>query len=87
MGITCIVDGQSGKSFGSSLKGYNDGLNTLVPFESDHYRKLRPNIALTASDVFKTGDSAVGPLGLNQHMRALENSIDQDLAIIPGVSY
>lgn len=69
------------------LKGANDGLNTLVPFESDHYRKLRPNIALTASDVFKVGDSAVGPLGLNQNMRALENSIDQDLAIIPGVGY
>lgn len=69
------------------LKGANDGLNTLVPFENDDYRKLRPNIALGQADVFEVGQSAVGTLGLNQSLRSLSSSIDQDLAIVTGVGY
>ena len=28
------------------LKGANDGINTLAPYETDNYQKLRPNLHL-----------------------------------------
>ena len=70
------------------LKGGNDGLNTLAPYESDAYRKLRPMIGLKKSDVIHVGEStSVGSLGLQSSMSRLAGSIGQDLAIIQGLGY
>ncbi len=33
------------------LKGGNDGLNTLVPINNDHYHRLRPAIGLNSKQV------------------------------------
>ncbi len=70
------------------LKGANDGLNTLVPYESDRYHAMRPRIGVKSNDIIPIGKSeAVGPLGLNTSMAALDNALGQDLAIIPGLGY
>lgn len=69
------------------LKGANDGLNTLIPFDNDDYKKLRPKIAVPKSEAIEMGDSAVGPLGLHQRMAALDASFNNDLAVLPGVGY
>lgn len=70
------------------LKGANDGLNTLVPYESDDYRKLRKRIGVKPNEVISVGHSeAVGALGLNQSMAALEPALAEDLALITGVGY
>lgn len=70
------------------LKGGNDGLNTVAPYESDDYRKLRPMTGLKKSDIIHVGDSAsVGSLGLQSSMSPLAGSIGQDLAIIQGLGY
>lgn len=70
------------------LKGANDGLNTLVPYESDDYRKLRPTIGIARDAVMPIGESkAVGPLGLNTSLAALDPALGMDLAIIQGIGY
>lgn len=70
------------------LKGANDGLNTLVPYESDDYRKLRRRIGVKSNEVINIGQSsAVGTLGLNNSMAALEPALSDDLALITGVGY
>ena len=33
------------------LQGANDGLNTVVPYRSEQYRKIRPNIHLKADEL------------------------------------
>ncbi len=42
------------------LAGANDGLNTLVPYRNDNYRRLRPTIALTRRQTIElAGDYAL----------------------------
>lgn len=70
------------------LKGANDGLNTLVPFESDEYFKLRPKIGLRRESVIPIGQSdVVGPLGLQESLKGADHMLGEDLAILQGVGY
>src|SRR5260221_13886368 len=38
------------------MAGGNDGLNTVVPFTDDYYRRARPKLGLAANDVLKLSD-------------------------------
>src|SRR5437763_1538660 len=38
------------------LSGGNDGLNTVIPYADDVYRKSRPSLAVAASNVLKIDD-------------------------------
>ena len=68
------------------LKGANDGINTLAPFETDNYQKFRPNLYLRKDQIIDVGQSPlVGRVGLAQSMSALDRSISDDLALIQGV--
>ena len=71
------------------LRGGNDGLNTLAPFESDSYRRLRPRLGLRSNQVIPVGASIhEGALGLNSALaRLVDQSWEQDLALITGVGY
>ena len=70
------------------LKGANDGINTLAPFETDSYQKFRPNLHLKKDQIIDVGQSPlVGRVGLAQSMSALDGSISEDLAMIQGVGY
>ena len=66
------------------LAGGNDGLNTLVPFADDAYRRARPKLAKTEKQVLRLSDS----LGLNASMPWLASQFHEgDLAIVQGVGY
>jgi uncharacterized protein (DUF1501 family) len=70
------------------LKGANDGINTLVPYEIDNYQKLRPNLHLKKNKIIDVGHSPlVGRVGLADSMSLIDKSISDDLAMIQGVGY
>ncbi|WP_420550201.1 DUF1501 domain-containing protein [Litorivicinus lipolyticus] len=69
------------------LKGANDGLNTLVPYESDDYRRIRPTIGLGRDDIIDIGQSSQGALGLHQSLDKLVPALSDDLAIVQGLGY
>lgn len=64
------------------LKGGNDGLNTLVPFEDELYYNLRPNLAIKNSMHLK------GDMGINPYLKSLLPLWkDGDMAWVQGVGY
>lgn len=66
------------------LAGGNDGLNTLVPFADDAYRRLRPTLALPADAVLKLDDAS----GFHPALRSLRGLYDDGhMAIVEGVGY
>ena len=66
------------------LVGGNDGLNTVVPFASSRYRRLRPTLALDRGAVVPLSDD----LGLHPSLRPLEGLWKRGrLAIVNGVGY
>ncbi|MGB0525750.1 MAG: DUF1501 domain-containing protein, partial [Flammeovirgaceae bacterium] len=66
------------------LSGGNDGLNTVVPYQNDHYYQLRPNLAIAQNEVLKLNDS----LGLNPSMTGLKSLFDEGLvSVINSVGY
>ena len=66
------------------LTGGNDGLNTIVPYNNDEYRKARPKLAIPADDVLKIDDM----LGLHPSARGLADLLeDGKLAVVQGVGY
>lgn len=66
------------------LAGANDGLNTLVPWRSDDYRRLRPTLALGKDDVIPLhGDMAV-----HKKLAPLMPTAEAgELAFVQGLGY
>ena len=68
------------------LKGGNDGLNTLVPFKNEDYKRVRKNLHLGAKDVNPI-DKQLG-LGLNKNLSFLTSQFkSKDLAVFHSVGY
>ena len=66
------------------LAGGNDGLNMIVPYADDSYRRARPTIGVGAAEVLPLGNG----LGLHPGLAGLEESwAAGDLAIVRGVGY
>lgn len=66
------------------LAGGNDGLNTIVPFADDNYRKLRPKLALPKSGVLEINDG----LGFHPSLRGFADLLEAGrLAVVQGVGY
>ncbi|OHX19022.1 DUF1501 domain-containing protein [Chromobacterium sphagni] len=66
------------------LKGGNDGLNTVVPYASADYYRLRPGIAIAREQVLQLN----GEVGLNPALSPLMPLWqDQQLALLQGVGY
>lgn len=66
------------------LKGGNDGLNTIVPFNNDIYYQQRNNIALKQTELLKISDE----IGLHQSLQPLQNLYDKGfISIINNVGY
>lgn len=66
------------------LQGGNDGLNTIVPADDPVYRRLRPKLGISKSDVLPLADG----LGFHPSLRAFSELLEsQRLAIVQGVGY
>lgn len=66
------------------LSGGNDGLNTVVPYTSEEYRKARPKLAIPTKDVLKIDDD----FGLHPSLRGAANLLERGrLSIVQGVGY
>lgn len=71
------------------LGGGNDALNTLIPYQDQHYYSRRPTIAVPAGQVLQVGsDSAGRALGLHPRLGGLLNIFnDGRLAIVQRAGY
>jgi uncharacterized protein (DUF1501 family) len=66
------------------MAGGNDGINTVVPYGSDHYYKARPRIGIKGDQLLKINDQ----IGLNPGLKGFKDLYDQgNLAIVQGVGY
>ena len=66
------------------MAGGNDGLNTVVPFANDYYRKARPRIGIAANAVLKLDDT----VGLHPGLAGLKALYDAgQLGVVQGVGY
>jgi uncharacterized protein (DUF1501 family) len=66
------------------LTGGNDGLNTVVPWESDEYARSRATLRLRPDQVLKVGSS----LGFHPEMEAFQELHEKGrLCVVHGVGY
>jgi uncharacterized protein (DUF1501 family) len=66
------------------LAGGNDGLNAVVPYNNDFYRKARPKIGVDAKTIFKINDE----IGLHPSLAGLKDLYDAgNLSIVQGIGY
>ncbi|MCY4016124.1 MAG: DUF1501 domain-containing protein [Gammaproteobacteria bacterium] len=67
------------------LRGGNDGLNTVVPLQDDHYHRARPNIALKRGDTLALSG---GDFGLHRSLADFMQLMDRgDAGIVQAVGY
>jgi uncharacterized protein (DUF1501 family) len=73
------------------LSGGNDGLNTVVPFRDDVYRRVRPTIGLGVNEVHhlsKNGAKGAHDVGLHPAMTQLRELYDEGLcSVVQSVGY
>ncbi len=66
------------------MAGGNDGLNTVVPYTNDHYRRARPRLALPETKLLKLSDD----LALHAGLAGFKELYDAgQLAIVQGAGY
>lgn len=66
------------------MAGGNDGLNALVPYSNDHYRRARPRIGVPESKTLKINDD----LGFHANLEGFKELYDAgQLAVVQGVGY
>lgn len=66
------------------LSGGNDGLNTVIPFRDERYKKARPSLAFGEESVLKID----ADLGFHPSLQGMAKLLEaQQLAIIQGVGY
>ena len=66
------------------MTGGNDGLNTVIPYTDDLYRKYRPTLGYKKDQVVRLNDQ----LGLNPGMGSFRQMWEQGhLAVVQGVGY
>jgi uncharacterized protein (DUF1501 family) len=66
------------------LDGGNDGLNTIVPYRDEEYRKRRPKLAIPAASAMTIDDH----VGLHPSLDSFAKLLEQQrLAIVQGVGY
>jgi uncharacterized protein (DUF1501 family) len=66
------------------LSGGNDGLNTVIPFADDAYRKARPQLGHDPKTVLKLNDQ----IALHPNLAKLKGLFDAgSLSIVQGVGY
>ena len=66
------------------LQGANDGLNTVVPYRSEQYRKIRPNIYLKANKLITMEND----LAFNFKMKEMADIYNSgELAVVLGLGY
>lgn len=66
------------------LAGGNDGLNTVVPIQNDHYYAARPKLAIKPADTIRINDTT----GLHQNLAGMMALYDAGrLAVVEGVGY
>jgi uncharacterized protein (DUF1501 family) len=66
------------------LAGGNDGLNTLIPLENDHYRRARPRLSTLENTALQLN----GEFGLHENLTGLKALYDEGmLAAVNGVGY
>jgi uncharacterized protein (DUF1501 family) len=71
-----------------TLYGGNDGLNTVVPYESGIYRSWRGDLAIAGDQVLPLGDDGSGKLGFHPSLVGLHSLWQAGkVAIISGVEY
>ncbi len=66
------------------LAGGNDGLNTVVPWNNDHYRRARPKLAIARGALLPVNDDYAFPTALSGFRDLVESG---HLAVIHGVGY
>lgn len=66
------------------LKGGNDGLNTVIPYQNDNYYNIRKELALNSTEYFKVNDD----FAFHNSLKAIRNLYDNGyISIINNVGY
>lgn len=73
------------------LSGGNDGLNTVIPFRDDNYRRVRPTIAIPGNEAHQLSRNGAGnahDVGLHPAMTKLREMYDEGLcSVVQSVGY